>query len=137
MRRAATVEDGAEEVKSAGDVEVADIDVPVLVRLERLDEASAFLGSLGRLAGEEAGGLEDAVDAGRTAGDDVTIEHHEGEAAIAFVTVGAGKGTDAFFLQVGEPMVARDPGVVLVDFAEALLPVAELARADADPGEEV
>ena len=30
---AVAVEDGAEEVKSAGDVEVADIDVPVLVGL--------------------------------------------------------------------------------------------------------
>ena len=30
---AAAIEDGAEEVEGAGDVEVADIDVPVLVRL--------------------------------------------------------------------------------------------------------
>jgi len=33
-------------------------------------------------------------------------------------------------------MVAGHPGVVLVDLAEALLPVVELAGADADPGEE-
>ena len=45
---AAAIEDGAEEVKSAGDVEVADIDVPVLVRLQGLDEARAFLGDGGR-----------------------------------------------------------------------------------------
>ena len=39
-------------------------------------------------------------------------------------------------LVVGEPVIARHPGVVLVDLAEALLPVVELAGADADPGEE-
>jgi hypothetical protein len=33
-------------------------------------------------------------------------------------------------------MIARHEGVVLVDFAEALLPVMELAGADADPVEE-
>jgi hypothetical protein len=33
-------------------------------------------------------------------------------------------------------MVARHEGVVLVDLAEALLPIMELAGADADPGEE-
>jgi hypothetical protein len=50
--------------------------------------------------------------------------------------MGAGVGDDAFFFVVGEPVIARDPGVVLVDLAEALLPVVELAGADADPGEE-
>ena len=33
-------------------------------------------------------------------------------------------------------MVTRHPGVVLVDFAEALFPVVELAGADAEPGKE-
>ena len=48
----------------------------------------------------------------------------------------AGKGANAFFLVIGEPVIARDPGVVLVDFAETLNPVVILAGADADPGEE-
>ena len=39
---AIAVENAAQEVESAGNVEVADIDVPVLVRLEGLHEASAF-----------------------------------------------------------------------------------------------
>ena len=133
---AAAVEDGAQEVESAGDVEVADIDVPVLVGLERLDEAGAFLGGHGRRAGQQAGGLEDAIDAGRAAGDDVGIEHHEGEPAIAFEGVGAGEDDDPFLLVVGEPVVAWHQGVVFVDLAEALFPVVELAGADADPGEE-
>ena len=33
-------------------------------------------------------------------------------------------------------MIAWHPGVVLVDLAEALLPIVELAGADAQPGEE-
>jgi hypothetical protein len=45
-------------------------------------------------------------------------------------------GGEPFFLVVGEPVVARHPGVVLVDLAEAMLPVVEFARADAEPGKE-
>ena len=81
---AVAIEDGAQEVKRAGDVEVADIHVPVLVGLQGLDKAGAFLGDVGRLPGQQSRLFEDAIDAGRAAGDDVGIEHHEGHAAIAF-----------------------------------------------------
>jgi hypothetical protein len=48
----------------------------------------------------------------------------------------AGEDANALLLVVAEPVVAGHPGVVLVDLAEAVLPVVELAGADADPGEE-
>jgi hypothetical protein len=56
--------------------------------------------------------------------------------AVTFEPVLASKSADALLFVVGEPVVARHPGVVLVDFAEAMLPVVELARTDADPGQE-
>ncbi len=95
-----------------------------------------FLVMVGVEPASRSGGFEDAVDAGRAASDLVGIEHHEGQPAIAFERVGAGEGADAFLLVVGEPVVARHPGVVLVDLAEAPIPVVELAGADADPGQE-
>ena len=49
----------------------------------------------------------------------------------------AGEAADAILLVVGEPVVAGHAGVVLVDVAEAVLPVVELAGGQADPGEEV
>ena len=94
-----------------------------------------MLGS-GRRPGQQSRVFEDAVDAGRATGDLVGIEHHEGQSPIAFERVGPGEGGDALFLVFGEPMIARHPGVVLIDFAEALFPVVELAGADADPGQE-
>jgi len=50
--------------------------------------------------------------------------------------MGTGKDTDAFFLLVGEPVIARHPGVVFIDLAEARDPIVKLADADADPGAE-
>ena len=48
----------------------------------------------------------------------------------------AGEVADACDFVLGEPVIARHPSVVLVDFAETLNPVVILAGADADPGEE-
>jgi hypothetical protein len=133
---AAAIEDGAKEVKGAGDVEVADIDMPVFMGLEGLDEAGAFLGDVRGLPGQQSGGLEDAIDAGRATGTYVGVEHHEGEPPVAFKRMGPREGDDAQFFIIGEPVIARDRGVVLVDLAEAQFPVVELAGADADPGQE-
>ncbi len=79
-------------------------------------------------------GLENAIDAGGAASDDVGVEHHECQSTITLEGMGASKSTDALFLVVGEPVVAWDPGVVFVDLAEAMLPVVEFTGANADPG---
>jgi hypothetical protein len=47
-----------------------------------------------------------------------------------------GEADDLAFLLLGEPVVARHPGIVLVDLTVALLPVVELAGAQLDPAEE-
>ena len=66
----------------------------------------------------------------------VGIEHHESQPPVAFERVPASTDAGLLFFVAREPVVARHPGVVLVDLAEALLPVVELAGADADPGQE-
>ena len=105
--------------------------------LQGLHEAGAFLGDVGRLPGQQSGLFKDAIDAGRAASDDVGIEHHEGHATITFQRVRAGEVADAGDLIVGEPVVARHPGVVLIDLAEVRAPVLVLAAADADPRHEM
>src|SRR5262249_36441459 len=109
---------------------------PLLVRLEGLHEAGAFLGDSGRLPGQQPRLLENAIDAGWAAGDHVGIEHHECHTAVAFIAMGAGERADACDLVVAEPMIAWHPGVVFVDLAEACDPVLVLTAADADPGRE-
>ena len=111
--------------------------MPLLMGFQGLHEAGAFLGDVGRLAGQESELFQHAIDAGRAAGDHIGIEHHEGHAAIAVVGMRAGEVADAHDLVLGEPMIARHPSVVFVDLAEACDPVLVLAAADADPGHEV
>src|SRR5437868_2515726 len=111
--------------------------MPLLMGFERLHEAGAFLGDVGRLPGQQSRLLEDAIDARGAAGDDVGIEHHESHAAVTFSRVGAGEVADAHDLVLGEPMIAWHPGVVFVDLAEACDPVLVLTSTYADPGHEV
>ncbi len=132
---AATVEDGAEEVESAGDVEITDVDVPVLMRRQGLDEAFSLFRGHGRATGQQSSAFEHPIDAGGTASDDVGIEHHEGEPAITFQRIAASVGANAFFFVRGEPVVAWHPGVVLVDLAEAAFPVVDLAGGQTQPSE--
>jgi hypothetical protein len=83
----------------------------------------------------QPGVAEHAVDTRGTGRDDIGIEHHEGETAVAFQGIFLVEVDDRAFLPVFEPPVAGDPGVVLVDLAVAFLPVIELALANAQPGD--
>ncbi len=71
-----------DEARAAVDVQVGDIDVPVLVRGERLDKAGAFERGL-RLPGiEQASALKHPIGARGAHRHDVAIKHHEGERAV-------------------------------------------------------
>jgi hypothetical protein len=133
---AAAVEEAAQVVEGAGEVQVRDVHVPVLVRREGLHEALALRGRLGVVPVREPGLAENAVDAGRATGHHVGVEHHEGQAPIPFQGVAGVEVDDGLFLRGFQPMVARDPGVVLVGLAVAVLPGVPLGGADADPEEE-
>src|SRR5262249_35192735 len=133
---AAAVEQAAQVVEGAGDVEVGDIDVPVLVGAQRLHEALALSGRLGGVAVEAPGLLEDAVDAGRAAVGDIGIDHHEGQPAVALQREQLLEVEDGLLLVGLEPMVARDPGVVLVGLAVALLPGVPLGGGEVQPAQE-
>jgi hypothetical protein len=102
-------------------------DIPVEQRTPLVEALLAII----RAQQDRIGELEETVQRLRDG-----IEHREGHAAIPFERMGAGEEADFVLFVVGEPVVAWHPGVVLVDLAEALLPVVELAGTDADPGQE-
>jgi hypothetical protein len=108
----------------------------VLVGLERLHEALALGRGLGGVAVQQAGGLEDAVDAGGATGHDIPVEHHEGQTAIALQGELLVEVEDGLLLLRLQPVVAWDPGVMLVGLAVAALPGVPLGRGDAQPQQE-
>src|SRR5262245_54722229 len=110
--------------------------MPVFMRPQGLNEALTLGGGLGRMAVEEAGRLEDAVDAGGTTGGDVLVEHHEGEPSVALQRKQGVEVEDGLFLGGLEPVVAGNPGVVLVGLAVAVLPGMPLGGGNPYPEKE-
>ena len=110
--------------------------MPVLVRLQGLLEALALGGGLGVVFLQQSRSLEDAVDAGGATGDDVGVEHHEGQAAVALHGVASVEVEDGLLLLWLQPVVAWNPGVVLVDLAVAVLPGVPLGGGNAEPQQE-
>ncbi len=130
---AASIEDADQIIERAADVDVADVDVPVLVRPQRLLKALAFCALRAIPAGEAACPLEDAIHGGRAGRDHIRVHHHIGQPAVAFQRVFGVEGENCLLLPGFQPMVAGHEGVVLVDLPVSRSPVVELAHAHTDP----
>ena len=130
---AVAVDNRAEVVKRAADVQVRDVDVPMLVGTRRLRESLPFLRRLAGKTPHPPRRLEHAVDGSRAGGHHVPVQHHERHAAVALQRILPLEVEDGLFLPLLQPPVPRHPSVVLVELAVAILPVVELALADADP----
>jgi hypothetical protein len=74
------------------------------------------------------------VHAGGARGDDIGIEHHERQTAIALKRMLVVVVDYRLLFPIENPPIAGYPPIVLVDLAVSLAPVIELAGADADPG---
>ena len=134
---AVAVEDRREVVKRAVDVDVADVDMPVFMGFLRLMEARAFLRRLVRRSADAARRLQHAIHAAGADGHHVAVEHHKRQPPIALQRILEREADDRLLLPVFEPPVARHPAVVFVPLAVAILPVVELALADAQPADEL
>jgi hypothetical protein len=64
------------------------------------------------------------------------VEHHEGQAAVALQGEEFMEVEDGLLLRVLEPVVARDPGVVLVGLTVAVLPGVPLGGGQVEPYQE-
>src|SRR5512135_307707 len=133
---AVAVQDAAQEEEGPADVEVGDIDVPVLVGPHRLLEARPLLGRLSPTAREFAGRLEDPVDAGGTDGHDVGVQHHISQPPIPFQGVTVLERKDGGLLPVLQPGAAREGSVVPVGGALPSAPATELAQGDPQPSDQ-
>src|SRR3990172_5905362 len=110
--------------------------MPRLMRSHRRVEAAALLRGARVPARETAGVMEDPPDGGGTDGDDVGVEHHKGQAAVALQGKLPLEVEDGLALPRLQPEVAGDPGVVLIDTSIALLPGVELAGSHLQPADE-
>ena len=133
---AIAVQQRAEIVKGAAQVEVADINVPVPVPTLWLYETGSFLGRRACAVIKSTCRLQDAVDTGGTDRHDVVVEHHKGQAAITIEWMRVVVVEDGLLFPVLKPPIARNLAVVLVGLAIAPFPIVKLARAESQPAQQ-
>ena len=123
-------------VEGPADVEVGDIDVPVLMRPQGLLEALPLAGWSPPSRSQFAGRLEHAVDTGGADGHDIGVEHHVRQPPIALLGIEVVEGDDGRLLPILQPEVAGDATVVLVGCPQPPAPAVELTAGQSQPSQE-
>ena len=133
---AVAVQDAAQVVERRANVQVRNIDMPMLVRLRRLFKAGPFLRGLPVPLPQQSRSTQHAPHAGRTHRHDVGVEHHEGQPPIAFQRIHLVERNDRLLLPILQPKIPGNPAVMLIDLAVPLAPAVELAGRDVEPPDE-
>ena len=127
------VEHRAKIVEGSANVEVADIGMPVLMRLERLNKSGSLFGRFAIPPLEQTSLLQHPISRGRADRDDIVIQHHKSKPAISFQRVLLIEVDDGILFPGIEPMIPRNEAVVFVDFSISLSPIVELGPRHPQP----
>src|ERR1022692_2051879 len=133
---AVAVQHAAQIVERAGDVDVAHVDMPMLMRLRWLFKAGAFLRWLPLPFPQQPRFPQYPPHARRTHRHDVGVQHHERQPPIALQRILQMEIDDCLLFPILEPKVPGNPTVVFVDASVAFSPIVELARTYAQPSDE-
>jgi len=132
---AVSVQETAKVIEGPTDIEVRHIHMPVLMGTLRLLKALASSRVAAAPAPEQSSILEHPVDRARAYGNNVSVEHHEGDPPVSLFPVFAVETNNRFPLPGLKPRVPRNPSVVQVDLPITLLPVIELTRGQPEPAD--
>lgn len=133
----AAVKDAAQIVKSATQVDVRDVYMPVLMRFEGLHKACTFFGCFTVPAAEQFSSTQDTINATGADGNNISIEHHEGQSAIAFQRMLEIEIDNGLLLPIFQPEVAGNQSVVFIDLAISALPVVILTGRNTQPSDKM
>ena len=127
------IQDRAQIEEGAGNVQIRDIHMPVLMGPEGLLETVTLARSLGIPALQEPGGFEYPIGAGGRDGHHVTIQHHESQPAVTLQRELMMESNNGHLFPRLQPMIAWHQSVVLIGFAVTITPRVKLAPAQTHP----
>src|SRR5215472_11375332 len=133
---AVAIQDAAKVVERRTNIQVGNIDMPMLVRLRRLFKAGPFLRRLPAPLPHQSRPTQHPPHAGRTHRHDVGVQHHERQSPIAFQRILQVERNDRLLLPIVQPKVLGNPAVMLIHLAVPLAPAVELAGRNVEPPDE-
>ena len=120
-------------IERATDIDVGDVNVPMLVRLLGLMKTRAFLGRLGRCRPQQTRGTQYPIDAAGTNGGNLLVQHHVGQTAISNLTMVNIVVDDGRLFLLSEPMLFGLHAVGLIFLPLSADPIVVFAAADTQP----
>src|SRR6516165_2985133 len=133
---AVAVQDAAQVVERRANVQVGNIDMPMLVRLRLLFKTRPFLRGLAVPLPQQPRPIQHPPHAGRTHRHDVGVQHHERQPPIAFQWILQVERNDRLLLPILQPKVSGNPTIMLEELAVPPAPAVELAGSDVEPADE-
>src|SRR3989339_1397063 len=130
-----SVQDPAQVVKGAADIDVTDVDVPVFVRLERLHKSGPLLRCRAGPRLQHPLLLQHPIHRARTRRCHTRVDHHERHPPISLARMAEVEPDDRIFLPRVQPPVPWNQAVVLVGLPIPLDPVVVLAPRQFDPSD--
>src|SRR5208283_379134 len=123
----------AQVVERPGDVDVRNVDMPMLVRLRRLFEARALTRRLPLPSPQQLRLTQHPPHTGRTNGHHVGVQHHKRQPPIACQRILQMKVYDRLLFPIFQPEISGNPPVVFIYTTVALAPIVELAGGHLKP----
>jgi hypothetical protein len=131
------IEDRNTEVERTANVEVRNVDMPMLMSLIGLGETAPILACLFAKTGQKAFRRKDPVDSAGTARDDIRIEHHVGQSPISIEWMFMIETNNRLLLAVCQPVVSRYLGIVLIRSPVTSRPIVEGTAVQFCPSEKI
>jgi hypothetical protein len=132
-KTATPIKQAAQVIKSSADIQIRNIDMPVLMWSKRLHEPGPFLTGLLVPPIQEPCLRKNTPSAGWAYGNYISVEHHESEPSISFKGVVDTESDDGFPLPFFQPEITRDRRIMLIGLSVTIHPRVEFALADRKP----
>ena len=111
---AAAIQDAAQVIEGAEDIDVADINMPVFMRLQGLLEAVALTALFDVPASKQTGSTEHTVNATGAYGNNILIKHHIGQTTVSLQRILCMEIDNCLLLPLFEPEVAGYQAIMFI-----------------------
>ncbi len=133
----APIENAAQIIERAADVDIRNIHMPMVMRPERLHKAGALVAFLSVPFLQQPCLAKNSPGAAGTDGNDVLIQQHERQSPIPFKWIVDSKIDDRFSFPRFKPEITGDEPIMFVGFAVPLDPCIKLTPGNGQPGDDL
>lgn len=134
---AISIKNTAQIIKCPPDIEIGNINMPMLVPPKWPLKTTALCGCSTVPFAQKSFSTQHPINAAGANRNHIGIKHHEGKTTISLIGMQQIKINDGLFLPVFKPEVSGNPGIMFIDSPITLLPVVKFTWGYSNPPEKL